>query len=208
MSKVEIRDAKGQQAGTAELSDAVYGIEPNVTVIHHVVTCQASSARQGTHATKTRHFVSGGGRKPYRQKGTGRARQGSTRAPQWAGGGVVFGPHPHGHYKKVNSKEVKLALRSVLSGKVRDEELLLVDELAFDEPSTKQAKAMLEALGVADRRVTVIVADDDVATYLSFRNLEKVRVMGASEATAATLIDNGALVMSAATAKQFEEVLA
>ena len=96
----------------------------------------------------------------------------------------------------------------MLSGKVRDEELLLVDELAFDEPSTKQAKAMLEALGVADRRVTVVVADDDVATYLSFRNLEKVRVMGASEATAETLIDNGALVMSAATAKQFEEVLA
>ncbi len=208
MSKVEIKNAEGKSAGVAELSDAVFGIEPNVPVVHHVVTCQASSARQGTHATKTRHFVSGGGRKPYRQKGTGRARQGSTSAPHYTGGGVVFGPHPHGHYKKVNSKEVKLALRSVLSGKVRDEELYLVDELSFEKPSTKQAVALLRALEIDDRRVTVVVADDDVTTYLSFRNLAKVRVMGASEATTETLVDNAALVMTADTAKQFEEVLA
>lgn len=208
MPNVALYNIAGQSIGELELKESIFGIEPNASALHAVVKAYLANQRQGTQSALTRAEVRGGGIKIYRQKGTGRARQGSTRAPQWAGGGVVFGPHPHGHYKKVNSKEVKLALRSVLSGKVRDEELLLVDELAFDEPSTKQAKAMLEALGVADRRVTVVVADDDVATYLSFRNLEKVRVMGASEATAATLIDNGALVMSAATAKQFEEVLA
>lgn len=208
MSKVKIKNAKGKAAGTVELSDAVFGIEPNIPVVHHVVTCQASSARQGTHATKTRHFVSGGGRKPYRQKGTGRARQGSIVAPHYRGGGVVFGPQPRSHYKKVNSKEVKLALRSVLSGKLRDEELYLVKEFAFEKPSTKEAAALLSALGIDDRRVTVVVPDEDVVTYLSFRNLAKVRVLGASEATAASLIDNGALVMTAEVAKQFEEVLA
>ncbi|MCH4053202.1 MAG: 50S ribosomal protein L4 [Atopobiaceae bacterium] len=208
MSKVEIKNLEGQAAGTAELSDEVFGIEPNIPVVHHVVTCQASSMRQGTHATKTRHFVSGGGKKPWRQKGTGRARQGTIRAPQWTGGGVVFGPHPHGHEKKVNTKEVKLALRSVLSGKVRDDELFLVDVLDFEKPSTKQAVALLKALGIDDRRVTVVVSDEDINTYLSFRNLRNVTIVGASEATTRTLIDNGALLMSAAVAKQFEEVLA
>lgn len=208
MSKVDIKNAKGKKAGSAELSDAVFGIEPNIPVVHQVVTCQASNMRQGTHATRTRHFVSGGGRKPYRQKGTGRARQGSIRAPHYVGGGVVFGPHPHLHTKRTNAKEVKLALRSVLSGKVRDEELVLVDELSFEKPSTKQAVEMLKALGIDDRRVTVVVPDDDINTYLSFRNLPLVSVIGASEAQARDLIDNRALVMSEAVAKQFEEVLA
>ena len=208
MSKVDIKDAKGKKAGTAELSDAVFGIEPNISVIHQVVVCQASSMRQGTHATKTRHFVSGGGRKPYRQKGTGRARQGTIRAPHYTGGGVVFGPHPHGHVKRTNTKEVKLALRSVLSGKVRDEELVLVDQLSFEKPSTKAAVDMLKALDLAGKRVTVVVSDDDINTYLSFRNVERVAVIGASEATTRDLIDNAALVMSEAVAKQFEEALA
>lgn len=208
MSQIDIKNAEGQQVGTAELSDSVFGIEPNIPVIHQVVVCQASSMRQGTHATRTRGMVSGGGRKPYRQKGTGRARQGTIRAPHYTGGGVVFGPHPHGHVKRTNNKEVKLALRSVLSGKLRDGELFLVDELSYEKPSTKQAVALLKALGVADKRVTVVVDDEDVCTYLSFRNLPKVNVIGASEATTASLIDNGALVMSAATAKHYEEVLA
>ena len=208
MSQIDIKNAEGQQVGTAELSDSVFGIEPNIPVIHQVVVCQASSMRQGTHATRTRGMVSGGGRKPYRQKGTGRARQGTIRAPHYTGGGVVFGPHPHGHVKRTNNKAVKLALRSVLSGKLRDGELFLVDELSYEKPSTKQAVALLKALGVADKRVTVVVDDEDVCTYLSFRNLPKVNVIGASEATTASLIDNGALVMSAATAKHYEEVLA
>ena len=208
MSKIDIRDAKGKKAGTAELSDAVFGIEPNIPVIHQVVTCQAASMRQGTHSVKNRHEVSGGGRKPYRQKGTGRARQGSIRAGQWTGGGVIFGPTPRSHARRTNAKEVKLAMRSVLSGKLRDSELVLVKDYGIDKPSTKQAAAILAALDIAEKRVTVVVPDDDVNTYLSFRNMPRVTVIGVGEASAATLIDNGALVMTPEVAKQLEEVLA
>ncbi|MBR1829257.1 MAG: 50S ribosomal protein L4 [Atopobiaceae bacterium] len=208
MSKIDIKSVTGKQAGTAELADAVFGIEPNIPVIHQVVTCQDSSARQGTHSTKNRHDVSGGGKKPYRQKGTGRARQGSIRAGQWTGGGVIFGPNPHLHIKRINNKMVKLAMRSVLSGKLAEGELVVVDSLEFDKPSTKEAAAALKALELTGKRVTVVVPDDDVNTYLSFRNIEKVTVIGVSEATTRYLIDNGALVMSADVAKKFEEVLA
>lgn len=208
MSKYAIKNAEGAQVAEAELADSVFGIEPNIPVIHQVVVCQDACRRQGTHSVKNRHEVSGGGAKPYRQKGTGRARQGSTRAGQWTGGGVIFGPTPRSHAKRINNKMVKLAMRSVLSGKVADGELFLVDSLSFEKPSTKQALAVLVALGVAEKRVTVVVPDDDVNTYLSFRNLEKVNVIGVSEASARTLIDNGALVMTADIAKKLEEVLA
>ena len=207
MSKIEIRNTKGEQLDAVEFSSDVFGIEPNIPVTHQVIVCQASNMRQGTHSTKNRSAVSGGGKKPWRQKGTGRARQGTIRAPQWTGGGVVFGPNPHLHLKRTNSKEVKLAMCSVLSGKLRDSELVVVDAYDFEDPSTKQAKAMLEALGVAGKRVTVVIGDDDVVAYLSLRNLEKVSVITASEATAGTLIDNAALVMSVEVAKQLEEAL-
>ena len=208
MSKSAIKNAEGAQVAEAELADGVFGIEPNIPVIHQVVTCQDSCARQGTHSVKNRHDVSGGGVKPYRQKGTGRARQGSIRAGQWRHGGIIFGPTPRTHNKRINNKMVKLAMRSVLSGKVADNELVLVDSLSFEKPSTKQAVALLAALGIADKRVTLVVADDDVNTFLSFRNVEKVSIIGVSEATARTLIDNGALLMSADVVKQLEEVLA
>lgn len=208
MAQYEIKKTDGTAAGTAELADAVYGIEPNIPVIHQVIVCQDACLRQGTHATKNRHDVSGGGKKPYRQKGTGRARQGSIRAAQWTGGGVVFGPTPRDHSKRINKKMVKLAMRSVLSGKVADSELVLVDALSFEKPSTKQAKAVLDALGVSGKRVTVVIPDDDVNSYLSFRNLERVNCIAVSEANTRNLIDNGALVMTTAIAKQLEEVLA
>ncbi|MCH3956500.1 MAG: 50S ribosomal protein L4 [Olsenella sp.] len=208
MSKYDIKNVEGKAAGQADLSDDVFGIEPNIPVIHQVVVCQDACLRQGTHSTKNRHEVSGGGRKPWRQKGTGRARQGSIRAAQWTGGGVVFGPTPRDHSKRINKKMVKLAMRSVLSGKVADSELVLVDALSFEKPSTKQAKAVLDALGVSDKRVTVVIPDDDVNSYLSFRNLEKVNCIAVSEANTRNLIDNGALVMTTAIAKQLEEVLA
>ena len=208
MANYEIKKIDGTNAGSVELADAVYGIEPNIPVIHQVVVCQDACLRQGTHATKNRHDVSGGGKKPYRQKGTGRARQGSTRAGQWTGGGVIFGPMPHSHAKRINNKMVKLAMRSVLSGKVADEELFLLDELSFEKPSTKAAKAVLDALGINGKRVTLVVPDDDIDTYLSFRNLPKVSIFGVSEVNARYLIDNGALLMTADVAKQLEEVLA
>ena len=208
MSKYDIKNVEGQAAGQADLSDDVFGIEPNIPVIHQVVVCQDACLRQGTHSTKNRHEVSGGGRKPWRQKGTARARQGSIRAAQWTGGGVVFGPTPRDHSKRINKKMVKLAMRSVLSGKVADSELVLVDSLTVEKPSTKQAKAVLDALGVSGKRVTVVIPDDDVNSYLSFRNLEKVNCIAVSEANARNLIDNGALVMTTDIAKQLEEVLA
>ena len=208
MSNIEIKNAEGKTVDTVEFSSDVFGIEPNIAVTHQVVVCQASNLRQGTHSTKNRSAVSGGGVKPWRQKGTGRARQGTIRAPQWTGGGVVFGPTPHSHAKKVNNKEVKLAMRSVLSGKLRDAELTLVDSFSFEKPSTKQAVALLAALGVEGKRVTVVVADDDINAFLSFRNIKKVNVIGSTEANAGNLIDNGALVMSVAVAKQLEKALA
>lgn len=208
MSKYAIKNVEGAQVAEVELADGVFGIEPNIPVIHQVVVCQDACRRQGTHSVKNRHEVSGGGIKPYRQKGTGRARQGSIRAAQWTGGGVVFGPTPRSHAKRINSKMVKLAMRSVLSGKVADNELVLVEALSFEKPSTKQAKAVLGALGIEGKRVTIVVPDDDVNTYLSFRNLPTVNVIGVSEASTRTLIDNGALVMTAEIAKQLEEVLA
>lgn len=208
MSKIEMKNVEGKAIDSIELSDSVYGIEPNIPVTHQVVVAQQSNMRQGTHAVKNRSAVSGGGRKPWNQKGTGRARQGSIRSPQWVGGGVVFGPTPRDHKKRINNKMSKLAMRSVLSGKVRDNELVVVDNFGFDKPSTKQGAAFINALELAGKRVTVVVEDDDMNTYLSLRNIERVDVISIVEASAMTLIDNNVLVMSADIAKKLEEVLA
>ena len=209
MSKISVKNVEGAEVEQAELSDAVYGIEPNIPVIHQIVVAQDSNMRQGTHSVKNRHEVSGGGRKPYRQKGTGRARQGSIRAAQWRGGGVVFGPTPRTHAKKTNNKMVKLAMRSVLSGKLADGELYVVDALDFPEISTKKAKAALHALGITDNmRVTVVVDDENINAYLSFRNLANVTIIADVEATSRLLIDNKALVLTADVTKKFGEVLA
>ncbi|MEY8437101.1 50S ribosomal protein L4 [Atopobiaceae bacterium 24-176] len=208
MSNIEVKNAEGASVKTVELDSRVFGIEPNIPVVHHVVVNYLSCLRQGTHSTKGRSEVSGGGKKPWRQKGTGRARQGSIRATQWVGGGVPFGPTPHSHYKRTNKKEVKLAMRSVLSGKLADGELFLVDSIDFgDEPKTKKAKHLLESLGIADKRVTVVVGNDDIVQMISFRNLPNVRVLGVNEANTHNLIDNGALLMTEAVAKTLEEAL-
>ncbi|WP_417118418.1 50S ribosomal protein L4 [Olsenella phocaeensis] len=207
MSSIEVKNVEGKAAGTVELSDNVFGIEPNVPVMHQVVVAYEASLRQGTHSTKNRSAVSGGGVKPFRQKGTGRARQGTIRAPQFTGGGVVFGPNPHSHALRANNKEKKLAMRSALSSKLADSELFVIDELSL-EPKTKQAKAVLVALGLEGKRVTIVVPDDDVNTYLAFRNLPKVTIIASCEANTRNLLDNAALVMSTAVAKQLEEVLA
>ncbi len=208
MSKVEIKNLEGQAVGEAELSSDVFGIEPNVPVMHQVVVAYEASMRQGTHKVKNRHEVSGGGRKPYRQKGTGRARQGSIRAGQWTGGGTIFGPVPRSHAKKANNKVKKLAMRSALSGKVADSELILLESLAIEEPSTKKAAAIIKALELEGKRVTLVVNDDAVVEYLSFRNIPKVEVIAVSEANTRNLLDNAALVMSVEVAKTLEEALA
>lgn len=208
MSKFEVKNAEGKQVAEAELADAVYGIEPNIHVMHHIVKCQQSCWRQGTQSTKGRSEVSGGGKKPWRQKGTGRARQGSIRAAQWRGGGVIFGPKPRTYVKRMNNKEVKLAMRSALSAKLRDNELVLVDDYGFEKPSTKSAVAMLKALGIEGKRLTIIVREDDINAYLSFRNIPKTFIITPAEANTYDLVNNGALLMPADIAAHFGEVLA
>lgn len=206
MAQIKITDSAGKSAGTIEVSDGIFAIEPNGACIHQVVRSQMAARRQGTHDTKTRGQVSGGGRKPFRQKGTGRARQGTTRAAQFRHGGVVFGPHPRSYAFRVNNKVVKLAMASVLSGKLAADELFVVDGFNFDKPSTKSAVKALEALGCKGR-VTVVVNDEDVNSFLSFRNLEKVRVIGASESNTYDLLDNGSLVMTKDAVEYVQEVL-
>lgn len=207
MATIEMKDASGKKVKDAELSAAVFEIEPNVHVMHEVVRSQRAARRQGTHDTLTRGQVRGGGKKPWRQKGTGRARQGTIRAPQWAGGGTVFGPHPRSYAFKVPAKVVKLAMRSALSAKLADGEIVVVDQLSFEKPSTKQAAEVLKNLGL-EGRVTIIVPDDEVNTFLSFRNLSKVRVIGVSELNTLDFIDNKALILTDAALTRIEEVLA
>lgn len=206
MAQIKITDSAGKSAGTIEVSDGIFAIEPNGACIHQVVRSQMAARRQGTHDTKTRGQVSGGGRKPFRQKGTGRARQGTTRAAQFRHGGVVFGPHPRSYAFRVNNKVVKLAMASVLSGKLAADELFVVDGFNFEKPSTKAAAKALEVLGCKGR-VTVVVNDEDVNSFLSFRNLEKVRVIGASESNTYDLLDNGSLVMTKDAVEYVQEVL-
>jgi large subunit ribosomal protein L4 len=206
MATIEIKDIKGKAIGTTDASDAVFAIAPNINVMHQVVRSQLAALRQGTHDTKTRGRVSGGGKKPYRQKGTGRARQGTIRAPQYAGGGVVFGPHPRDYSFKVNNKEVKLAMRSALSAKRAENVLFIVDNFEFEKPSTKQAVETLAALGI-EGRVTIVIADNDINTFLSFRNIGRARVIGVSESNTYDFIDNKALVFTKTALKRIEEVL-
>lgn len=208
MSKIEVKNAEGKAAGEVELSSDVFGIEPNIPVVHQVVVAYEASLRQGTHSTKNRHDVSGGGVKPWRQKGTGRARQGSIRAAQWRHGGVVFAPKPRSYAKRMNNKEVKLAMRSALSAKLADGELVLVDDYGFEKPSTKAAVAMLKALGLEGKRLTIIVRDEDVNAYLSFRNIPKTFIITADEANTYDLVNNNAVLMPADIAAHFGEVLA
>ena len=207
MAKVDVLDMNGKKVSTVELSDAVFGITPNEKVMHAAVVNFLANQRQGTQSTKTRSEVSGGGRKPWRQKGTGRARQGTIRAPQWAGGGTVFGPHPRSYAFRVNNKEVKLAMRSALSAKLADGELVVVKDFEFEKPSTKAAVAAMKALGL-EGRVALVIADDAVNTYLSFRNIPKVNIIPVSDINTYELIDNKKLVVTADALKYIEEVLA
>ncbi len=207
MATLDIKDVEGKTVGKAEVADAVFGIEPNQHVVHQVVRSQMAARRAGTHDTKTRAEVSGGGRKPWRQKGTGRARAGTTRAGQWKGGGAIFGPHPRSYAFKVPNKMVKLAMRSVLSAKAADGDLVILDDLGMTEPSTKRAAAMLAKLELTGR-TTVVVANGDVAAVKSLRNIPTVRVITASEANTYDLVDNANLVMTRPALEWLEGVLA
>jgi len=176
MSEIEIRSISGDVVGRATLDDAVFGAQVNVPVMHQVVRAQLAAARAGTHKTKRRGEVSGGGKKPWRQKGTGRARQGSNRAPHWTGGGVVFGPQPRSYEMKVPRKMRALALRSALSDRAREGRIAVVDSFAFDSPKTKDALGALAALGVSGKSLVVLEERNDTVG-LSFRNLPDTHVI-------------------------------
>ena len=207
MATIDIKTAEGKKASTAELADSVFGIEPNVPVMHQVVRMQRASWRAGTHQTKTRGMVSGGGKKPFRQKGTGRARQGTIRAPHWRGGGVVFGPHPRSYAFKVNKKEIKLAIRSALSAKLADEQLIVVDKFEFEKPCTKDAVKVLEALGI-EGRCTIVVTDENVNAFLSFRNIPTVDIVPSGDENVYELLDNKFLVFEEEALRKLEEAMA
>ena len=183
MASVSLKDRTGKDAGTVELDDALFGVQPNVPVMHQVVTAQLAAKRSGTQSTKTRAEVRGGGAKPWRQKGTGRARQGSTRAPHWQGGGVALGPKPRSYAQKTPKKMVRLALASALSDRANDGKIVVVSGWGFEDPSTKAAKDLLKGLGV-EGRILVVVGYDEVEASKSFRNLPNVHVLLAGELNA------------------------
>ena len=173
MPKVDVYDIQGKKVSDVELSEAIFGIEPNEAVVHSVLVNYLANQRQGTQSTKTRSEVSGGGRKPWRQKGTGRARQGSIRAPQWIKGGIALGPKPRSYSYKINKKEKQLAIKSLLSSKVKEQELTVVDKLELAEIKTKTMVKALSDLKV-EGKTLIILADKNDNVYLSRRNIEGV----------------------------------
>ena len=205
-NSIAIKNGLGESVGTAKLQVSIFAIAPNIHVLHEVCRAQMAARRSGTHDTKTRGQVSGGGKKPFRQKGTGRARQGTIRAPHYKGGGAVFGPHPRNYAFKVNGKEVKLAMRSALSAKQAEGVLHIVNNLDFETPSTKEAIRVLERLEISGR-VTLVLTDQDINAFLSFRNIPQVRVLDVADANTYDFIDNKALVLTQDALKRIEEVL-
>lgn len=195
MAQITIKNAAGKDSGTVELDDRTFGIQPNVPVMHQVVTAQLAARRAGTQSTKTRSEVRGGGAKPYRQKGTGNARQGTIRAPQFSGGGIALGPKPRKYGQKTPKKMINLALRSALSDRANEGKVVVVDEWGWDTPSTKAAKAALAGLGIAGK-VLIVVGRDDAAAALSFRNLPEVQLIAPGELNAYDVLCNDWIVFT------------
>ncbi|KJY62841.1 50S ribosomal protein L4 [Bombilactobacillus mellifer] len=206
MANVDVYQQSGAKNGSTTINDAIFAIEPNNNVIADVVIMQQASLRQGTHAVKNRSAVRGGGRKPWRQKGTGRARQGSIRSPQWRGGGVVFGPTPRSYAYKVPRKVYRLALKSVFSQKVADKELIVIDELKFDKPSTKEFQTLLNKLKVQGRTLLVVEADNQNA-MLSAQNIARVKAITADNVNVLDIINNQQTIITKAALAKIEEAL-
>jgi large subunit ribosomal protein L4 len=198
MASVSIKTQSGSEAGTADLADEVFGLEPNIPVMHQVVTAQLAAKRQGTHSTKTRSEVRGGGAKPWRQKGTGRARAGSSNSPIWRGGGIAHGPKPRDYSQKTPKKMVKLALRSALSDRASEGNVIVVDSWSFDTPKTKAALDALSAIG-AEGKVLIVLGDADEAAYKSFRNLTNVHCLHVGELNTYDVLDSDVVVFTKET---------
>ena len=206
MANVSVYNIEGKEVGTIELNDAVFGVEVNEHLLHMAVVSQLANNRQGTQKAKTRSEVSGGGRKPWRQKGTGHARQGSTRSPQWTGGGVVFAPAPRDYSFKLNKKEKRAALKSALTSRVQENKLIVVDELKFDEIKTKNFKNVMNNLNV--NKGLVVVGDEDKNTVLSARNIPTIQTAYTNTINVYDIMKAGTVVLTKETAKKIEEVYA
>ena len=207
MPTVALFKQDGTQNGDITLNEEIFGIEPNESVVYDAIVMQRASLRQGTHAVKNRSAVRGGGRKPWRQKGTGRARQGSIRSPQWRGGGVVFGPTPRSYSYKLPKKVRRLAIKSVLSEKVAENNLVAVDALGFDAPKTKEFKQVLTSLSI-DSKVLVVLETENEVAGLAARNLSNVTVTTSDNVTVLDVVANDKILATQTALTQIEEVLA
>ena len=198
MATLKMKNAAGKEAGSVELDDAVFGVQPNVPVMHQVVTAQLAARRSGTQSTKTRSEVRGGGAKPYRQKGTGNARQGSIRAPHFSGGGVALGPKPRKYNQRTPKKMVRLALRSALSDRANEGRVTVIDSWSFAQRSTKEGVKTLAALGIEGRVLIVLGAGDETAA-MSFRNIPEVQLIAVQELNAYDVLCNDHILFTSAT---------
>ena len=207
MPKIDVYDMKGKKVSDIELADSVFGIEPNENIVHSVLKNYLANQRQGTQSTKTRAEVSGGGKKPWRQKGTGRARQGSTRAPQWIKGGVALGPKPRSYRYTVNKKEKRLAVKSVLSSKVIEKELTVVDKLELKEIKTKSMVNALQALKV-EGKTLIVLPENNKNVVMSARNIKGVKTISANNINVFDLLKYSNLILPVDTVKKLEEVYA
>ena len=206
MANVSVYNMEGKEVGTIELNDAVFGAEVNEHLVHMAVVAQLANKRQGTQKAKTRSEVSGGGRKPWRQKGTGHARQGSTRSPQWTGGGMVFAPTPRDYTITLNKKEKRAALKSALTSRVNENKFVVVDELKFDEIKTKNFKAVMNNLKVS--KALVVLADNDQNTVLSARNIPEVKTSLVNTINVFDILKYNTVVATKAAVASIEEVYA
>ncbi|MBS6395905.1 MAG: 50S ribosomal protein L4 [Clostridiales bacterium] len=206
MANVSVYNMEGKEVGTMELSDAVFGVDVNEHLVHMAVVAQLANKRQGTQKAKTRSEVSGGGRKPWRQKGTGHARQGSTRAPQWTGGGVVFAPTPRDYTIKLNKKEKRLALKSALTSRVKENKFIVLDELKFDEIKTKKMQAVLDALKVS--KALVVLNENDENVVKSARNIENVQTALTNTINVYDILKYNTVIVTKAAVATIEEVYA
>ena len=206
MANVSVYNMEGKEVGTMELNDAVFGVEVNEHLVHAVVVAQLANKRQGTQKAKTRSEVSGGGRKPWRQKGTGHARQGSTRAPQWTGGGVVFAPTPREYTVKLNKKERRLALKSVLTAKVQENKFIVLDELKLDEIKTKNFQAILNNLNV--NKAMVVLNDNDKNVVMSAKNIPNVITAQTNTINVYDILKYNTMIVTKAAVETIQEVYA
>ena len=206
MANVSVLNMEGKEVGSMELNDAVFGVEINEHLVHQAVVLQLANNRQGTQKAKTRSEVSGGGRKPWRQKGTGHARQGSTRAPQWTGGGVVFAPVPRDYSFKMNKKEKRAALKSVLTSKVQENKFIVLDELKLAEVKTKEMKKVLDNLKV--NNALVIIGDDSENVTLSARNIAGVQTASVNTINVFDMLKYNTIIATKSSVASIEEVYA